>query len=307
MARWLPILSGPCRGSGCLSGRRIRCGDSLVGSGVGRTGTVGGSLRAIALGQDLDPAPDVERDDGGGRVRDLTDHRGHPVGSPVVQQPAEQRGVAAPWHHRRNSHAWQLRLRLDQLGRGSREPPVRAVHEVEHYAGIGPQPVLSQPVGLGAVDDEMHRPQAGRAQAPRVPQGSQRCQVKLVHEDVDGAARIGGRRGGLGRTTVACADVLEHLGFHPVLPVQPDQRRHADREHDQDHPSALGELDHSEDEHDDQRGEPRGEVDGQLVVPAGLLVHVVILGHAEASQRERGENPDRVERDEPVDVGAGHG
>ena len=34
------------------------------------------------------------------------------------------------------------------------------------------------------------------------------------------------------------------------------------------------------------------------------LVHVVIPGHAEAGQRERGEHADRVERDQRVDVRA---
>ena len=40
--------------------------------------------------------------------------------------------------------------------------------------------------------------------------------------------------------------------------------------------------------------------------PAGLPLAQVVLRHAGLRERERREDADRVERDQPVDLGAGH-
>jgi hypothetical protein len=48
-------------------------------------------VRDLARVQHLEPAPDVEGDDGGHGVLDVAQHRGDLVCRAVVQQPAQQR------------------------------------------------------------------------------------------------------------------------------------------------------------------------------------------------------------------------
>ena len=72
------------------------------------------------------------------------------------------------------------------------------------------------------------RPASGRPQAARVPDGGERRQVHAVHEDQDHpAAVVRLPRLDAGRSPVP--DVLQDLGLHPVLPVEPDEQEDQQR------------------------------------------------------------------------------
>ena len=188
-------------------------------------------------------------------------------------------------------------LALDQFGRRPGQPAVGHVDEVQGDAPVGAGPLLPQLVRPDAVDDEVHRADAGGPQAPRVPQRGQGGQVEAVHEDEDGAPGVVRR----GRRLVL-ADRLEHLALGGVLPVHPDQRRDQDGEQDDDHPGALGELHHGEHGYHGRGHHAGREVDDLPAAPAWGLVLALVLRHAEAGHRERGEHADRVQRDQAVDV-----
>ena len=99
--------------------------------------------------------------------------------------------------------------------------------------------------------------------------------------------------------------VLELLGFGLVLAVQADEERDHDRHEHDDDPRAVGELGDGDDDVDDQRQHRADPVDDEPAAPVRLLLAQVVAGHARLGQREPREHADRVERDEPVDLGAG--
>jgi hypothetical protein len=214
-----------------------------------------------------------------------------------VQEAAEQLRVAAPRQDHRDVRARILDLALCQVSRRLDEPAVRAVDEVERHPAVGAHPLFPQLLRPYAVNDEVHRADLGRSQRPRVTERGQRGQVKAVHEDEDHPPRVV-RRG----RRLHPGDCLKHLGLGPVLRVQPDQRGNEDHEQHEHDPGALGELHHGKDHDDDQRQGAGREVDDELGPPALLAARVVVLGHAEAGHRERGENADGVQRHQAVDV-----
>ncbi len=114
------------------------------------------ALTAWRSGEHPDPALDVVGHDGGRGARDAAHHRGDLVRGPVVQQPAEQRGVAAPGQHHGHVRVGVGCFPLDQFGRGPGQPAVRDVDEVERHAAVGPGPLLPELFGLDVVDDEVH-------------------------------------------------------------------------------------------------------------------------------------------------------
>src|SRR5262249_56966151 len=108
----------PRRVRGGRAGRSVRGGR--------RDGGAGGPFALfLALFQDLDPAADVERDDGGSGVRDLAHHGGDLVRGAVVQEPAEQRGIGAPRQDDGYLRAWERRLPADQFGGGLGQAAIR--------------------------------------------------------------------------------------------------------------------------------------------------------------------------------------
>ena len=90
-----------------------------------------------------------------------------------------------------------------------------------------------------------------------------------------------------------------------VLAVQPQQDDDEDREHDEDHPRAVGELGDGDDEGDDARQRGADAVDHETPPPARLAQPEVVLGHPRLGQREPGEHTDGVEGDERGHLGAG--
>ena len=90
-----------------------------------------------------------------------------------------------------------------------------------------------------------------------------------------------------------------------VLLREPHQDHDHHRHEDHDHPRALRELEICDHQRDHRRHDRAGAVDEQAPAPALFLVCGVMLGHAGLRQRERREHADRVERDEPVDLGVG--
>ena len=90
-----------------------------------------------------------------------------------------------------------------------------------------------------------------------------------------------------------------------VLPGQTHEEDDHDRyEHDDD-PRAVRELEDGDHDVDDKGQERAEAVDEQPPAPTLLLLADVVLGHAGLRQRERREHADRVQRDEPVDLGVG--
>ena len=135
--------------------------------------------------------------------------------------------------------------------------------------------------------------------------GARRAHVELVDEhEHDVAAQDRGLRR-------APRVLLELVGLGLVLPVQPHEHGDHDRHEHDHHPGSedgAGRLELGDaDDHVDDRGEQGpGAVDEKAAPPALLLVGDVVLGHARLRQGERGEHTDRVQRDEVVDLGAGH-
>jgi hypothetical protein len=247
---------------------------------------------------------DVEGHDRRGAIADPADHGRELVGGPVVQQAAEQRGEGPARQHHRHVRAGRLRLGDGQLGGRPGDPAVRGVDHLQRHVLAMLRPLLPQLVRVRGVDHEVDRAQARRAQPAGVADRGERGQVDAIDEDQDHPPRIVRRLVVLAELP-ASLQVLQDLGFHPVYPVEPDEREHQHREDDDDHPGALGELHDREDQHD-ERGVDGGDgVDEPAAAPARFPDPLVVHGHAEARHREPGEHADRVERDQPVDLGAG--
>jgi len=195
---------------------------------------------------------------------------------------------------------WQVSLAASSPGRPF-DPPVGAVDQVERNAAVCAQPLLQQVIGSWLVGNEVHRPQRSGMQAARISQRGDRRQVEVIHQDQHGPAGEVRRMGRL-----VGAEGLDHAGFAAVLPVEPDEQEHHDREHRHDQPGALGELHDREDHHHQRRVYAAGEVNDESAAPGRLLGLAVVSGHAEAGHGEPGEHADRVERDQVVGVGADH-
>jgi hypothetical protein len=108
-----------------------------------------------------------------------------------------------------------------------------------------------------------------------------------------------GRLGGLGRPLFELALLVG------VLTVEGQEPEHAEGEDHQDHPGALAELGHGDDDQHDEREHRGRPVDGQAALPVVLPVGPVVLGHARPGHGEAGEHADGVEGDELVDLGVG--
>ena len=94
---------------------------------------------------------------------------------------------------------------------------------------------------------------------------------------------------------------LQYGGLGAVLPVEPHQHQHQNREDHHNQPGALGELRDREDGHHTRRQDARRQVDHQLVAPAGPTMGQLVFGHAVAGHRERGEHAHREHRHQRVD------
>jgi hypothetical protein len=90
------------------------------------------------------------------------------VSPPSAVAPAEQRPGAAPRQQHSDLAAGQAGLLGGKFAGRPVDPPVWAVHQVEGDAPVGALPLGQQVVGFGLVDDEVHRPQCGGAQAARI-------------------------------------------------------------------------------------------------------------------------------------------
>jgi hypothetical protein len=66
----------------------------------------------------------------------------------------------------------------------------------------------------------------------------------------------------------------------------------------------VRELCDRDDDVDDERQDCADPVDHEASAPVRLFVRDVMLGHPRLRHRERREHADRVQRDEPVDLGA---
>ena len=156
---------------GAMAGCHLRLPGCDVLAGLGRGGR---DLDGVAFGDYPDAALDVVGNDGRGRSRDAAHHRGDLVRGAVMQQPAEQRGVAAPRQHDRHVRLGIARLAFDQFGCRPGQPAVRAVDEVECDAAVGPGPLTPELVGANVVDDEVHRADGGGPHTPGVTQRGQK-------------------------------------------------------------------------------------------------------------------------------------
>jgi hypothetical protein len=234
-------------------------------------------------------------------VREDRDRLGDRVGGAVVQQAVPHVGVLPA----RDEHA-DLGVAVGDRGghefrRGAGDPAVGALDDVERQPGEAElAPRGREILGLDRIEVEVHRAQLIRCECSRVLDCTRGGRVELVDQHDDDVATEDRRLRGARRV------LLQLVELFLVLLVEPHQRHdHDGHEHD-DEPSAVRELRDGDDHVDRQRQECADPVDDEPVLPVWLAMGEVVLGHAGLREREAGEHADRVERDQPVDLGVRH-
>ena len=105
-----------------------------------------------------------------------------------------------------------------------------------------------------------------------------------------------------GASAAAARTGLELLLLRHVLPVQAEQSEVHRRSDDGDDPGALGELGHQQDADHRERQRSRERVDHHAELPSSFANAQVVLDHAESGKGESGEDADRVQTDQRVQL-----
>ena len=227
-------------------------------------------VHCLALVQDLDPAAHVERDDGGGGVRDLA-HAGRSCPRCGRAGACRAAAVAAPRQDHRHVRAGQRppsRLTSSAAALVSK----RSASMSQHHVPLAPHPFLRSWSAWAVSMTEVHRAQRRRPQAARIPHGRQRVgrSCPPARHRAAGVVRLLARAGPLPDHSSTCASV-----YSPFSRISNKR----DHEHHHHQPRALGEL-HDREDHDHDRGEhPGGEVD-RKAAPAVTPVRAVVFRHA---------------------------
>ena len=109
---------------------------------------------------------------------------------------------------------------------------------------------------------------------------------------------------GSGRASTAGILARRRLPIEPIVPADGVEEADQKRDGDDHHPRAVRELRRDHDRRH-ERGHRRADaVEGRLQPPPSVAVAEPVPNHPGLRQREGGEDPDHVQVDERVDVGA---
>ncbi|CAB4818149.1 unannotated protein [freshwater metagenome] len=182
---------------------------------------------------------------------------------------------------------------LEEAEHRACEFPVRRVDGVQLDRNVEVDPLLLESAPLVVVADDRHRHDAVRVERCCVADSVKDAFVDPTDQHHHGVGFASHLVAGLNSNHGPAAGV--------VLADRPEAEDH-DRDEGSRDPCSFGELGHHDDDGNEPGGQCPDDVDRHTRPPATLPQGEVVPDHSRLAQREAGEYPECIERDELGDI-----